>query len=174
MADEHGRTQRRNPARGRKKRSPKQASQDLLIEQRREKVAKLRTAAWSIRDIAAHLKVSIGTVHSDIAAVFERTMDKADGAIERARAVSLERLDVATKGIWPEVESGDVDAIDRLVKVEARRSKLLGLDAPTKQELTGANGGPIDVSVAKASLAEKLNALSKRLNPGGSTGSESG
>jgi hypothetical protein len=118
----------------RRKRSPKQQAAELQIELRREKAAKLKLAGWSMRDIGAHLKCSVGTVHSDIAAVFDRVRDVADGAVERAKAISLARLDVATRGIWPSVESGDLDAVDRLVKIESRRAKLEGTDAPAKQE----------------------------------------
>jgi hypothetical protein len=75
---------------------------------------------------------------------------------------SLERLDVATRGIWPSIESGDHAAIDRLVKVEDRRSRLLGLDAPVRAELTGSGGGPIEVA-AKSALDTKLDELAKRL-----------
>ncbi len=123
----------------RKKRSSKQVAAGLQIELRREKAAKLKLAGWTVRDIAAHLKCSVGTAQSDIAAVFDRTRDTADGAIERAKAMSLARLDVATKGIWPSIEGGDLDAIDRLVKIEARRAKLEGTDAPveTKVDLQG-------------------------------------
>jgi hypothetical protein len=118
----------------RKKRSPKQQAAELAVEGRRAKAAKLKLAGWSMRDIAAHLKCSVGTVHSDIAAVFERTRDVADGAIDRAKAISLARLDVATRGIWPSVESGDLDAVDRLVKIESTRAKLEGTLAPQKVE----------------------------------------
>jgi hypothetical protein len=122
-------------AKKRRKRSPKQQATELGIELRREKAAKLKLAGWTVRDIAAHLKCSIGTVASDIAAVFERVRDTADGAIDRAKAISLARLDVATKGIWPSVESGDLDAVDRLVKLEGRRAKLEGLDAPARSHI---------------------------------------
>ncbi|MGW7630587.1 hypothetical protein ACWGKO_16855 [Streptomyces griseoincarnatus] len=56
-----------------------------------------------------------------------------------------------------------LQAIDRLVKIEdarrrnaERRAKLNGYDAPLQTELTGANGGPIQMG--KASTAE-LDAL---------------
>jgi hypothetical protein len=127
--------QKPKPKTKRRKRSPKQQATELQIEKRRENAAKLKLAGWNMRDIAAHLKCSVGTVHSDIAAVFERTRDTADGALTRAKAISLARLDVATKGIWPSVESGDLDAVDRLVKLEGRRAKLEGLDAPSKTHI---------------------------------------
>ncbi len=35
--------------------------------------------------------------------------------------------------------------VDRIMKVHDRDAKLLGLDAPTKQEITGNNGAPFEV-----------------------------
>lgn len=130
----------------RRKRSPKQQAAELQIEMRRAKSAKLKLAGWNMRDIAAHLKCSVGTVHSDIAAVFERTRDTADGFLERAKAISLARLDVATKGIWPSVEAGDLDAVDRLVRLESRRAKLEGLDAAVKSEVNLAQSSVADAA----------------------------
>jgi hypothetical protein len=163
-------TERRRPAK-RRKQSAKQKSAEIAIEKRREKAAKLKLAGWSMRDIAAHLKCSLGTVHADIAAVLTRTQDSADEAVRLEREISLARLEVATKGIWPGVESGDAEAVDRLVKLEARRAKILGLDAPTKQEHSGPEGGPIEVGAAASSLESKLDELHKRLT---GTGQPSG
>lgn len=39
--------------------------------------------------------------------------------------------------------TGSADWYDRLLKTSERKSKLLGLDAPTEQIITGANGGPV-------------------------------
>lgn len=103
-------------------------------------------------------------MHSDLSEVLLRTQDTTDDAVRKDRALSVARLDKATKGIWDQVESGEVDAVDRLVKLEARRAKLLGLDAPTKSELSGPDGGPIPVE-AHNSLARKLDDLAKRLVP---------
>ncbi len=47
-----------------------------------------------------------------------------------------DRLDKALAAIWPEVLAGNFDAVDRMLKIGARRSKLLGLDAPKKIDIT--------------------------------------
>jgi hypothetical protein len=160
---------KRAPKKRKRKRTPKVAAAELAIERRREQTTKLRLAGWSIRDIAGHLKCSVGTIHSDLSEVLLRTQDTTDDAVKKDRALSVARLDKATKGIWPQVESGEVDAVDRLVKLEARRAKLLGLDAPTRQELSGPGGGAIPVE-AQTSLARKLDDLRKRLVPPESSG----
>lgn len=148
----------------RRKKSTKQAVTELQIEQRREKATELRVRGLPIRAIAKQLKTSVGTVHSDLMAVIERTKETADTYIERERALSLRRMDVAVRGLMPQVKKGSGSAVDALVKVEARRAKLDGLDAPDKVEHAGPDGGPIEVS-AKSALEQKLHGLTKRLRP---------
>lgn len=127
----------------RRKRTPKRVSAELAIEKRREQVAKFRLAGWSTREIAAHLKCSIGTVSSDEKAVFERVREKTDSTVQRAKAISLARLDQITKGVWDGALTGDIDAGNLVLKIEKRRADLLGLDAPARQELTGRDGAPL-------------------------------
>lgn len=119
----------------RRKRSSKQVATGLAIAQRREKVAMLKLAGWTVRDISGHLKCSVGTVQTDIDAAYAAAEGNAEAYIKREKAISLARLEVANKGIWPLIETGDLDAIDRLVKLEARRAKTIGFDAAEKQEI---------------------------------------
>ncbi|MEV5915854.1 hypothetical protein AB0M00_44100 [Streptomyces chartreusis] len=60
-----------------------------------------------------------------------------------------------------------LQAIDRLVKIEdarrrngERRAKLNGLDMPVKTEVTGADGGPLQMSKATTAELEALIGLS--------------
>lgn len=39
-----------------------------------------------------------------------------------------DRLDTALASIWERVERGDLPAIDRLIKIQERRAKLVGID----------------------------------------------
>jgi hypothetical protein len=53
---------------------------------------------------------------------------------QSARSDSIARLNDALKAINEKVRDGDTDAINTMLKIEAQRAKLLGLDAPTKIE----------------------------------------
>jgi hypothetical protein len=154
-------------------RTPKQAATELAIERRREKALQLRLAGWSIRDIAGHLKCSVSTAHTDVAAVLDRTLDATDKAAQRGRALSLARLDVATKGIWPAVESGSPEAARVLVRLEQRRAKLEGIDAPTRIEASGPDGAPIPID-ARSDLLTRIAGLVAGSIAGGTTGEDSG
>src|SRR3990167_2042270 len=62
---------------------------------------------------------------------------------EEIRAIETARLDVMLHAIAAKVRSGDLPAIDRVLKIMDRRAALWGLDAPKHQVLTGADGGPV-------------------------------
>src|SRR5579872_6048326 len=129
-------------------------SEDAVIEERRRQSWVLRLKGKSIRQIAAALGVSVATSHSDLKVVLERTKKENDEAAEDHRVVSVARLDRALDTIEDaltafsvrtdaggEIIERDVDhelrlkALDRLLKLEERRAKLLGLDAPVKTEV---------------------------------------
>lgn len=60
-------------------------------------------------------------------------------ALNREEYVQIEvaSLNAAQAAMWPKVLRGDSIAVERFVKLSERRSKLLGLDAPTQTEVTG-------------------------------------
>lgn len=64
---------------------------------------------------------------------------------EDVRTLEVERLDRLMLGVWQRACGGDSEVIDRVLKIMSRRSSLLGLDAPQKQEITGKDGGPLVV-----------------------------
>ena len=56
---------------------------------------------------------------------------------EDIRDVEVMRLSSMLEAIWPKAMRGDYRAIDRALRISERLSRLLGLDAAIKQELTG-------------------------------------
>jgi hypothetical protein len=53
------------------------------------------------------------------------------------RKLQNERLDKALAAVWPAVLAGDSKAIDAFLRIEDRRSRLLGLDVRPDQSGTG-------------------------------------
>jgi hypothetical protein len=66
---------------------------------------------------------------------------------DATRQLEADRLDRLQAGVWNAAAGGDVQALDRVLKIMDRRAKLLGLDVPAKHELTGPGGGGIIVEV---------------------------
>lgn len=142
----------------RERHTPKGKAIELKVEERREKALHLRRNGWSIREIARTLGCSPTLVHRDLTEVLERTMESADEYARQERELSLARIDAALKAMETKLERGDLDAVDRLVKLETRRARLLGLDAPTRTELTGAAGAPVSLD-ARTDILGRLASL---------------
>lgn len=54
---------------------------------------------------------------------------------DEVRKLEVERLDALYKAMYPQALKGNQGAVDRCLRIAERRAKLLGLDAPEKQEV---------------------------------------
>jgi len=103
------------------------------LAERRERVYAMRLTGKSLGFIAQAEGVSKTTVFNDIEAVIKA---KTEVPAQQVREMELDRLDLLLDKLMPRVEQGDVQAIQTALKVMDRRAKFLGLDAPTKQDVT--------------------------------------
>lgn len=78
--------------------------------------------------------------------------------------LEIARLDRMLAGLSAGAESGDLESVDRALKIQVRRAALMGLDCPKKTEVTGANGGPIEMVTAADRIRSRLGRLA---NSGG-------
>ena len=85
-------------------------------------------------------------------------------AADEARALVLERLDAMLLACWRQAAAGDLTAVDRVLRIEAQRCALLGLNAPRRHEPSGPAGGAIELAVvdARERLKAKLTELAAR------------
>ena len=158
---------------------------------RRAEAVKWRVRGLSYSQIAEKLDISKAQAHIDVTAALKESAAERGKDIEDSRELELQRLDNAIKRVTDilekrlgfSVEGEDPDelaemlagenelvlkACDRLVKLSSERSKLLGLYAPVKQELSGNDGGPIQVSpeAAAARVREIFGAKGSRGDAG--------
>jgi hypothetical protein len=112
-----------------------------VIQERRAKVAALVLSGMTYREIKQEIGCSMGTISSDMKAMMEQWSNEQVQNLDDWREIELKRLDAALKAIWPQVEAGDLKANAAFVRLSERRSKLKGLDAPSK--IAGHDGGPI-------------------------------
>ena len=75
-----------------------------------------------------------------------------------------ERLNRILTASWTQAIQGDSTAINTVLRIMERQSKLWGLDAPTKTEVTGADGGAVQVQAVteEERQAAALSVLSFR------------
>ena len=104
----------------------------VQANERQIKALTLRKAGAGYQAIADALgyKDHTGAWRAVKAALKKTLQEPAD----ELRQLELARLDDMLKAIAPYVAAGNLTAIDRALKIQERRARLLGLDAPTKQE----------------------------------------
>jgi len=82
---------------------------------------------------------SVGTIQSDVEAVREEAREQMRESADEWRAKELQKLQQLEQEAW---DKGDRQMVLRCMK---RRHELLGLDEPDQHEITGEEGGPVEV-----------------------------
>lgn len=65
---------------------------------------------------------------------------------EKVRQLEVERLDFLLEKMMEQAADGDQGAVDRILRIQERRTRYLGLDAPTKADITS-GGQPLPQTV---------------------------
>jgi len=83
--------------------------------------------------------------------------------VEQQRIIQSERLDRIFTQAYLSARNGDLQAIDRCLKIEKRRAELWGLDAPKQHTVTGADGNAIEISTDIGKILEdRINSIANR------------
>lgn len=119
-----------------KRRPPHTAEDTRIIERRADALAMRRNGA-TYRQIAKALGISVEVAFADVQAELNalRTLTAEDA--EAVRELELRRLDDYVYALSRRTAQGDPQAIATMLRVQERRAKYLGLDAPDRQELLG-------------------------------------
>lgn len=152
------------------------AKQDEILD-RQAKVWTLRVDGMTVREIAVELGIGVGTVHRCLDTVREELDESTRFHAETDRAIAAARLDRVARKLISGIDLVDVPDLPSLAnaiaRIEERKARLLGLDAASKTELTGAEGGPLQVD-ARDDLLRKLSSLAARDNTEGETSDAAG
>jgi hypothetical protein len=132
----------------------KSSQQKIILAKRREIALELRLQHGSYRAIAEAMRSQRGKspelaaiispdysdvqAMRDVAAILAEANAHNREQAEEVRRLELLRLDEMAQAIWPQTVSANPDlfAVDRLLRIMERRARLLGLDAPAKQDIT--------------------------------------
>jgi hypothetical protein len=141
---------------------------DLLsTAQRRRDVLQLREAGATYEAIADALREKYGAdrlpehwseryAHKDVKRELKKVQGECRESAETVRDMELRRLDRMLRGLWPDAVEGDTQAIDRVLKIMARRADLLGLDAPERFEQAVSFAESDDYQEARTEMMQAL------------------
>lgn len=101
----------------------------LRAAERRVKALKLRQRGLPYPQIAEALGVSTRTAYRDVRKELEKIQETCAEEAELVREIELRRLDELWSVANTAALNGDIKAIDRCLRIQERRAKLLGLDA---------------------------------------------
>ena len=121
----------------------------------REKALQLRRAGHGYRVIGERLGLSKARAHQLVQEGLEEAKAQIVAHADELRTEEISRLDGMLPKLYAAAEAGDVQAVDRVLKIGERRAKLLGLDAPVRTSLQGGgdDAPPIAISAdAKVSI----------------------
>jgi hypothetical protein len=148
---------KRPPPRNGKKTSPETAAAKV----RAAKAIEMRMEGKTFDEIARELKYA--GKQGAYAAVKNGLDEIVREPAKNLLQLDLERLDAMWGIHYLNAQGGDVQALAACMKIMERRAKMLGLDAPAKAEVTGANGGPIEYSaLTDEQLEAKIKALQEK------------
>ena len=149
------------------------------VAERRAKLIKLRREGVPFEDPRILKDLEYGTRGAATKDFYRAICARRDEQAAEASAYRQEeneRLDALLAAAWPmatelrpvfnkdgeEVaQSIDLKAVDTVLKLMDRRAKLNGLDMPVKAEVTGADGGPLQLGSATAAELEALIGLGR-------------
>jgi hypothetical protein len=109
----------------------------------RRQCLELRRSGLTYEEIGSRLGITRQGAHKHVKRALEQLAATTAEDASALRTLELLRLDRYLAGLDTSATNGDVGAVHAALKLAERRAKLLGLDAPTKQELTGKDGGPL-------------------------------
>jgi hypothetical protein len=113
------------------------------------RAVELRTSGRTYDQIATECGVSHSAAYKAVSTYLEQTRALTREAAEDVRRLELDRLDRVLAVVGPMAEGGDLQAVDRLLRIQERRASLLGLDAPRSQ-LVAVDGRPDTVRALMA------------------------
>lgn len=98
--------------------------------ERERDALEMRIGGASARAISEQLGITERGVRKAIRRAMDRIKDEIKGNAEDLHDLQLERLDKMLLAVWSDAIKGSYGAVDRVLRIEDQRAKLLGLDAP--------------------------------------------
>ena len=141
------------------------AQDDLVIAERRLKVADMYRKRSSVRAIAKAIGSSPATVARDIKALKAEWRKAAKETIEDDLNRELAGLDASEANLIMIAEDESkpdmvrISAEGQITRIRAERAKIKGLYAAQRLEVTGKDGGSISITDYRSELVTALNSI---------------
>lgn len=119
------------------------AARALLARSREQQGLELRLGGASYVQIAESLGMTPGGAYKAVDRALARQAAQTEEKADKLRRLELARLERLHLGLWQKAKAGDEKAVREVLRIAERRARLLGLDAPKRNELSGPQGAPL-------------------------------
>lgn len=130
--------------------------------ERQEQALLLRRSGLAFSAIGQRLGISKSRAHALVQLGMDSAREQILTQSDELRIEEISRLDGMLATVYEKAAAGDLQAVDRVLKIGERRAKLLGLEAPVRIETTGKDGAPIEVSSTLSIDPSKLSTQTLR------------
>lgn len=111
-------------------------AQRAKVAERRTRAIQLRLGGADWQSIADRLGyASRGAACTDVNRALEQQLVEQAAAVETMREIESARLDRLQATLWPQALSGDIRAIETVLRIFEQRRKLWALDRPAQVEV---------------------------------------
>lgn len=139
---------------GNRKHNAKDDAAEAMRAERREKCVRLRGAGYHWREVAQELGYC---THVEAMRDFKRAiLERPHKAVDEYRAEADAVLADIIATYHKLAVQGDEKAAQVVIKAIATNARIQGFDAPQKTELTGKDGGPMQVENAADDILSRL------------------
>jgi hypothetical protein len=175
MSDADNFTMQRDTSKHRTKRSRAQRAADLVLVENWAVRGKSQLEIADLLSSQRDYRISRSQVQFDLARLRDRWMAASLQTFADARAAELRKLDFVETELWQQwdegksgAEGGNPAFTGQILAVHDRRAKLLGLSAPSRAEVTGADGAAIRIEATAISSGpvadgQKLEVLRRHI-----------
>ena len=109
----------------------------VRAQRNQEKAVEMRIQGWSFAEIGKACGVGKTQAYRYVTKAMIETASRISDLAVVERMLELARLDRMQLGIYARAIAGDIQMIDRVLAIMARRAKYLGLDVAVRQETSG-------------------------------------
>jgi DNA-binding CsgD family transcriptional regulator len=121
----------------------KTSARRLTYAERKLQALELRKGGATFQQIGDALGISKQNAHKHVMTALTAMNEQIAEEASVMRTLELERLDKLWFAMYRQATQGNQGAVDRCIRIMERRAKLLGLDAPTRTELSTKDDKPI-------------------------------
>lgn len=148
--------------------APRWRGQEVVIAERRIRALDLRKGGLNYRQIAKACGVSLDTAYGDVQAEMQQLRDLAVAGAEDLRELERQRLDRYCATMTALADGPGRTPIERikavavLVRIQERRAKLEGTDAPKRVEHSGHVDGTLALTTINLDDLDEAQLLALR------------